>query len=103
MVCQWFDLKITVTVFSGLTLKPMAMVSSGVASKLVARVFRFRPQNQYVRFGDLDLKITMMVFWFGHQNQAASVCRLRHKTDGGRTVWDTCQELVACFTWKKSH
>jgi hypothetical protein len=66
MVCQWFDLKITVTVFSGLTSKPM--VSSGVASKLVDRVFWFMPQNQYVRFGDLDLKITMMVFWFGHQN-----------------------------------
>jgi hypothetical protein len=45
MVCQWFDLKTTrtvftgltskllVTIFSGLTSKPIAMVSSGLASK----------------------------------------------------------------------
>jgi hypothetical protein len=51
MVCEWFGLKTTgtvfsdlasklvATVFSGLTSKPVAIVSSGLASKPVARVF----------------------------------------------------------------
>jgi hypothetical protein len=46
------------------------MVFSGLASKLVARVSRFVSQNRQLRFGDLCLKITVMVFWFGSQNQA---------------------------------
>jgi hypothetical protein len=33
MVCQWFCLKTTETVFSGLASKPMAMVSGGLGSK----------------------------------------------------------------------
>jgi hypothetical protein len=81
MVCEWFGLKTTgtvfsdlasklvATVFSGLTSKPVAMVSSGLASKPVARVFRFGPQNRQLRFGDLSIKITATVFWSGPQNQ----------------------------------
>jgi hypothetical protein len=38
-VCEWFDLKITQTVFAGLALKPVAAVSSGLASKPAATVF----------------------------------------------------------------
>jgi hypothetical protein len=34
------------------------------------RVFRLGPQNRQLRFGDLSLKITMTIFWFGPQNQA---------------------------------
>jgi hypothetical protein len=45
------------------------MVSPGLASKPVARVSRFGPQNRQLRFGDLGLKITVMVSWFGPQNQ----------------------------------
>jgi hypothetical protein len=56
-------------VFSSLASKPVAMVSPGLASKLVAQVSRFGPQNQQIRFGDLGLKITMTVSWFGPQNQ----------------------------------
>jgi hypothetical protein len=33
-------------------------------------VFRFEPQNQQLRFGDLGLKIAVTVSWFGPQNQA---------------------------------
>jgi hypothetical protein len=44
------------------------------------RVFRFGPQNRHLWFGDLGLKITVTISWFGPQNQVASVCRLRHKT-----------------------
>jgi hypothetical protein len=32
-------------------------------------VFRFGPQNQQQRFGDLGLKITATVSWFEPQNQ----------------------------------
>jgi hypothetical protein len=70
MVCQWFGLKPIGTVFSGLASKPVAIVSPSLALKLVAQVFRFRPQNRQLRFGDLVLKITATVSWFGLQNQA---------------------------------
>jgi hypothetical protein len=33
------------------------------------RVSRFGPQNRQLWFGDLGLKITAMVSWFGPQNQ----------------------------------
>jgi hypothetical protein len=42
------------------------------------------------RFLGLDLKIKQTL-----------VCRLRHKTDGRVTPWDTCQDLPACFAWKQ--
>jgi hypothetical protein len=60
--------KLVVMVFSGLPLKSVVMVSPDLASKPVAQVFRFGPQNRQLWFGDLGLKITVMVFWFGHQN-----------------------------------
>jgi hypothetical protein len=55
-VCEWFDLKTTWTIFSGL------------ASKPVARVSRIGPQNWQLRFGDLSLKIIMTASWFGPPN-----------------------------------
>jgi hypothetical protein len=65
-------------------------VSPGLASKLVARVSWFGPQNQQLRFGDLGLKITTTVSWFGPQNRAGhKVCRLHHKTDRRAMVWDS--------------
>jgi hypothetical protein len=43
----------------------------GWASKLRWwRVSQFGPQNWQLWFGDLGLKITAMVSWFGHQNHA---------------------------------
>jgi hypothetical protein len=38
-VCEWFGLKTTRTAFTGLASKPVAMVSSGLASKPAATVF----------------------------------------------------------------
>jgi hypothetical protein len=58
-----------VTVFSSLAPKSVATVSPSLASKLVARVSRFGPQNSQQRFGDLGLKITATVSWFEPQNQ----------------------------------
>jgi hypothetical protein len=45
------------------------MVFSSLASKLLATVSGFGPQNRQLRFGDLGLKITATVSWFGPQNQ----------------------------------
>jgi hypothetical protein len=61
-VCEWFDLKTTRTVFSGLVSKPVVTVFSGLTSKPVAWVFRFGPQNRQLQFDDLGLKITVTVF-----------------------------------------
>jgi hypothetical protein len=88
-VCEWFGLKTTrtvssglaskpaVTVFAGLASKPVAMVFYSLASKLVASVspglaskpvvsFLVEPQNQGGGgFSDLDLKIGSygLVIW----------------------------------------
>jgi hypothetical protein len=109
---------------SGLASKPMATVFSSLASKLVATVppglaskpvvgFLVEPQNQGGRgFPGLGIKTgsSGLVIWvsksprrfpgLGLKTKQASVCRLCHKTDGGRSAWDTRQDLAACLTWK---
>jgi hypothetical protein len=157
MVCEWFGLKTTQTVFAGLASKPVAMVSSGLtskpaatvlaglaskpvatvssglaskpaatvfsslASKLVATVspdlaskpvvdFLVEPQNQGGgEFPGLSLKTgsSGLVIWasksprwflgLGIKTKQASVCGLRHKTDGGRSARDTRRDLAACL------
>jgi hypothetical protein len=37
----------------------------------------------------------------GFKIKQGLVCRLQHKTDGGRTVQNTRRDLVACFAWKQ--
>jgi hypothetical protein len=112
-VCEWFDLKTTRTVSNGLASKPVAMVSSSLASKLVSTVslglaskpavgFLVEPQNQGGGgfFGlCLNTGSSGLVIWIskslrrflnlGLKIKWASVCQLRHKTDGGRLAWDT--------------
>jgi hypothetical protein len=133
-VCEWFGLKTTRSVFSGLASKPMATVSGGLASKPVATVFSglaskpvamvfsslasklvatvspgltskpavgflVEPQNQGGGgFPGLSLKTGSygLVIWasksprrflgLGLKTKQASVCRLRHKTDGGSSA-----------------
>jgi hypothetical protein len=77
MVCEWFGLKITQTVSSGLASKTTTTVFSNLASKLVATVcpslsskpvvsFLVEPQNQGGGgFPDLGLKIgnSGLVIW----------------------------------------
>jgi hypothetical protein len=113
MVCEWFGLKTTRTVSSGLTSKPAATVFSSLASKLVATVslglasksvagFLVEPQNQGGGgFPSLGLKTgsSGLVIWasksprrflgLGLKTMQASVCWLRHKTDGRRSARDT--------------
>jgi hypothetical protein len=100
------------TVFSSLALKLVVMVSPGLASKPVVG-FLVEPQNQ-VGGGFLSLGLKTgssgLVIWaskslrqflgLGLKTKQASVCQLRHKTDGGRSVRDTCRDLAAYFTWK---
>jgi hypothetical protein len=66
---RWFDLKISGNGFLQFGLKTGATVFSDLASKPTWwRVFRLVPQNRQLCFGYLDLKITVTVSWFGHQN-----------------------------------
>jgi hypothetical protein len=105
--------KPVVTISGGLASKPAATVFSSLASKLVAMVslglalkpavgFFVEPQNQGGGgFSSLDLKTCSsgLVIWaskslrrffgLGLKTKRASVCRLRHKTNGGRSVRDT--------------
>jgi hypothetical protein len=100
-------------VSSDLASKPAAMVFSSLASKLVATVsfnlaskltvgFLVEPQNQGGGgFPGLGLKSgsSGLVIWaskslrrflgLGLKTKWATVCRLRHKTDRGRSAWDT--------------
>jgi hypothetical protein len=100
-------------VFSSLASKLVAAVSPDLASKPAVGFLvepqnqgggRFSlvwPQNRQLWFGDLGLKITATVFCFGIKTKQASVCRLRHKTNGGSLAWDTCRDLAACLAWKQ--
>jgi hypothetical protein len=135
-VCEWFGLKTTRTVFSGLASKPtttvfaglaskpMATIFSNLASKLVAIVspglaskpavgFLVEPQNQGGGgFPSLGLKTgsSDLVIWASKslrqflgldlKTKQVSVYRLRHKTDGGWSAWDTRRDLATCFVWK---
>jgi hypothetical protein len=125
MGCEWFGLKTTRTVSSGLALKPAATVFSSLASKLVAMVspglaskpvvgFLVEPQNQGGGgFLGLGLKTgnSGLVIWASKsprrflvlslKTKQASVYRLRHKTDGWRSARDTRRDLAACLTWKQ--
>jgi hypothetical protein len=113
------------TVSSSLASKPAATVFSSLASKLVATVspslaskpvigFLVEPQNQGGGgFPGLGLKTgsSDLVIWasksprrflgLGLKTKWASICRLRHKTGGGRSARDTRRDLAACFTWKQ--
>jgi hypothetical protein len=101
------------TVFSSLTSKLVVTVSPGLTSKLTVG-FLVEPQNQGGRgFPSLGLKTGSfgLVIWASKlprwflgldlKTKQASVYRLRHKTDGGRSTRDTSRDLAACLTWKQ--
>jgi hypothetical protein len=101
------------TIFSSLALKPMMTVSPSLATKPVVS-FLVQPQNQGGGgFSGLGLKIgsSGLVIWgsksprrflgLSLKTKQASICRLRHKTDGGRSARDTYRDLAACLVWKQ--
>jgi hypothetical protein len=113
MVSSSLASKPAATIFSSLASKLVATVSPGLASKPVVG-FLVEPQNQGGGgFPGLGLKtgISGLVIWgsksprrflnLGLKTKWASVCRLRHKTDGGRSARDTRRDLVACVAWKQ--
>jgi hypothetical protein len=91
----------------------VATVSPGLASKLAVG-FLVEPQNQGGGgFSGLGLKTdssglvicaSNLPRWFlglGVKPKQALVCRLCHKTDRGRSAWDTRRDLGACLVWKQ--
>jgi hypothetical protein len=125
MVSSVLASKPAATIFASLASKLVAMVFSSLASKLVATVspnlaskpvvgFLVEPQNQGGGgFPGLGLKTgsSGLVIWtskslrlflgLGLKIKHALVCRLHHKTDGGRSAWDTRRDLAACLAWKQ--
>jgi hypothetical protein len=113
------------TVSSGLASKPAAAVFVSLASKLVVTVFLdltskpvvgflVEPQNQGGGgFPGLGLKTDnsglvictskspRRFLGLGIKTKWASVYRLRHKTDGGRSARDTRRDLAACLASKQ--
>jgi hypothetical protein len=125
MVSSGLASKPVASVFASLASKQVAMVFSSLASKLVAMIspdlaskpmvgILVNPQNQGGgAFSGLGLKTDSsgLVIWGSKSPQwflglclktkQPSVCRLCHKTDGGRSAWDTRQDLAACLAWKQ--
>jgi hypothetical protein len=117
--------KLVATVSSGLASKPAATVFSSLSSKLVVTVspdlvskpavgFLVESQNQGDEvFSGLGLKTDSfgLLIWvlksprqflrLDFKTKWASVCRLHHKSDGGRSAWDMRRDLAACFVWKQ--
>jgi hypothetical protein len=91
----------------------VATVSPDLASK-PAVGFLVEPQNQGggglpglgLKTGSFGLvicasKSPRQFLGFGLKTKQASVYRLRHKTDGGRSARDTCRGLAVCLAWKQ--
>jgi hypothetical protein len=97
-VCEWFGLKTTqmvspgltlklvATVFSDLASKPVATVSPDFGSKLVTRIFRFGPKNGSSGLVIWASKSLQRFLGLGLKIKQTLVCRLRHKTNSGRTT-----------------
>jgi hypothetical protein len=90
MICQWFELKTTGMVFSGLTSKPMATVFSGLASKPVAQVSSLGLKTGSSGSMIWASKSPRRFLSLGLKIKHVSVCWLHHKTDGGRKARGTC-------------
>jgi hypothetical protein len=102
MVSSGLASKSATTVFSNLASKLVVPVSPGLASKPTVG-FLVEPQNQGgggfpslgLKTGSFDLviwasKSLRRFLGLGLKTMWASVCRLRHKTDGVRPARDTC-------------
>jgi hypothetical protein len=102
-------------VFSSLASKPVATVFSGFVLKTGGDGFsRFGLKtggDRLPHFGLRTDKNGLVIWasksphWFlglGLKTKRATVCRLRHRTDGRmKTAWGTHQDLVAGFIWKQ--
>jgi hypothetical protein len=98
---------------SGLASKPVSTIFSSMASK-PAVGFLVEPQNQggggfpslglktsSYWFGDLGLKITATVSWFGSRNQAGFGLSVAPQNRWSEVGADTRWDLAACLAWKQ--
>jgi hypothetical protein len=88
--------------FFDLASKLVAMVCQWFSIKTIATIYWFEIQNQGWQFGDLGLKITMMISWLGPQNQGGglSVC-ISKLMSGWRRCEDTRRHPAAYFIVKQ--
>jgi hypothetical protein len=110
---------------SGLASKPLRQFSPVWPQNWWRRFLPVWPQNRWSSFvvepqnqgggGFLGLGLKTgssgLVIWapksprwflgLGLKTKWASVCRLHHKIDGGRSAWDTRRDLAACLTSKQ--
>jgi hypothetical protein len=113
------------TVFSALASKPVATVFSSLASKLAATTspglaskpvvsFLVEPQNLggggFFGLGLKTSSFSLVIYASKSPRRFLSLClktmwasvyRLCHKNDGGRSAQDTRRDLAACNTWKQ--
>jgi hypothetical protein len=94
---------------SGLALKPLEQFSPVWPQNRWRQFSLVWPQNRWLGFLGLGLKTDSygLVIWtsksprqflgVGLKTKQASVCRLRHKIDGGRMTRDTRQDLVVAL------
>jgi hypothetical protein len=99
MVSSGLASKPAATVFFGFASKPVAMVFSSLASKLVVTVSPDLTSKPAAL--SWASKSPRRFLGLGLKTNQTSVYRLRHKTDGGRSAWDTHRDLAVCFTWKQ--
>jgi hypothetical protein len=84
MICQWFDLKITRTIFSGLASKPVATVFSSLVSKPMTTVFSDLALKMVVTVSP-GLTSKLVVSLLVPENQGEGFLSLGFKTDS--IVW----------------
>jgi hypothetical protein len=98
---------------SGLASKPLRQFSSVWPQNRWRRFSLILPQNRWLWFPNLCLKTgsSDLMIWVSKSPRQilglslkikqTSICRLQHKTNGGRMPWDTRRHLTACFAWKQ--
>jgi hypothetical protein len=99
---------------SCLVSQPLGWFVSGLLSKPLWWFLLVWPQNRWLQVFWLGLKTNsygLMIcaskslrqfFGLDLKIKRATICRLRHKTDGRmKTAWDTRRDLADCFTWKQ--
>jgi hypothetical protein len=101
MVSSGLASKSATTIFVGLASKSVATVSLGFASK-PAVGFLVEPQNQGDGgFPGLSLKTDSSGLVIYVSKSPQQFLSLGLKTDGERSTWDTHRDLAACLTWKQ--
>jgi hypothetical protein len=111
MVCQWFGLTTTGTVYQWFDLKTGGDGFSRVGLKIGGDGFSRFDLKTGGEFFCLSLKTKVVedfLIWASKsprqflgldlKTKQATICWLCHKIDGRAITWDTRRDLAACFT-----